>query len=51
VNTKTDDETTAERYLAAFRAQRKLTRIIGLSAGEKVERDRFAGIDFRSTSR
>jgi putative salt-induced outer membrane protein len=48
VNTKTEDATTAERYLAAFRAQRKLTRIIGLSAGEKVERDRFAGIDFRS---
>lgn len=46
VQTSTDDQTTAERYLAAFRAQRKLTRIIGLSAGEKVERDRFAGIDF-----
>jgi len=48
VQTNTDDETTAERYLAAVRAQRKLTKIIGLSAGEKLERDRFAGIDFRS---
>jgi hypothetical protein len=48
VQTNADDETTAERYRAAFRGQRKLTRIIGLSAGEKVERDRFAGIDVRS---
>jgi len=48
VKTSSDDATTAERYLAASRVQRKLTRIIGLSAGEKVERDRFAGIDFRS---
>jgi putative salt-induced outer membrane protein len=48
VQTSTDNETTAERYLAALRAQRKLTKIIGLSAGEKLERDRFAGIDFRS---
>lgn len=48
VKTSSDNETTAERYLAAFRAQRKLTKIIGLSAGEKAERDRFAGIDFRS---
>src|SRR5262245_56258995 len=48
VQTNTDDETTAERYLAALRGQRKLTKIMGLSAGEKAERDRFAGIDFRS---
>jgi len=48
VQTNTDDETTAERYLAALRGQRKLTKIIGLTAGEKAERDRFAGIDFRS---
>src|ERR1700741_3440245 len=45
VQTSSNDETTAERYLAAIRGQRKLTKIIGLSAGEKVERDRFAGID------
>jgi len=48
VQASSNDETTAERYLAAIRGQRKLTKIIGLSAGEKVERDRFAGIDFRS---
>jgi putative salt-induced outer membrane protein len=48
VRTNSNDETTAERYLAAVRGQRKLTKIIGLSAGEKLERDRFAGIDFRS---
>ena len=48
VQNRTNDETTAERYLAALRGQRKLTRIIGLTTGEKVERDRFAGIDFRS---
>ena len=48
VRTNSDDETTAERYIAAVRGQRKLTKIIGLSAGEKLERDRFAGIDFRS---
>src|SRR5262245_37729475 len=48
VQTNTDDETTAERYLASLRGQRKLTKIIGLTTGEKVERDRFAGIDFRS---
>jgi putative salt-induced outer membrane protein len=48
VRTNSNDETTAERYLEAVRAQRKLTSIIGLSSGEKLERDRFAGIDFRS---
>jgi putative salt-induced outer membrane protein YdiY len=48
VQNNTDDETTAERYLAAVRGQRKLTKLLGLSAGEKLERDRFAGIDFRS---
>jgi len=48
VRTNSNDETTAERYLAALRGQRKLTKIIGLTAGEKLERDRFSGIDFRS---
>jgi putative salt-induced outer membrane protein len=48
VRTNSDDKTTAERYLAMLRGQRKLTKIIGLSAGEKIERDRFAGIDLRS---
>jgi putative salt-induced outer membrane protein YdiY len=40
--------TTAERYLAAFRADRKLTTRIDLSLGERLERDQFAGIDLRS---
>jgi putative salt-induced outer membrane protein len=39
---------TAERYLGAFRGQRKLTQIIGLTAGERAERDRLAGMAFRS---
>ena len=40
--------TTAERYLGLLRAQRKLTPIIGLTSGIKLERDQFAGVDFRS---
>ena len=48
VRTDTDDLTTAERYLGLVRVQRNLTPIIGLSIGEKAERDRFAGLDFRS---
>jgi putative salt-induced outer membrane protein len=48
VRTDTDDVTTAERYLGLVRVQRKLTPIVGVSVGEKAERDRFAGIDFRS---
>ena len=48
VRTNSNDVTTAERYLGMLRGQRKLTKIIGLSTGEKAERDRFAGIDFRS---
>ena len=48
VRTSSDGEATAERYLAMFRAQRKLTPIIGLSTGVKLERDRFAGLDGRS---
>lgn len=48
VRTDTDDSTTAERYLGLVRVQRKLTPIVGVSVGEKAERDRFAGLDFRS---
>jgi putative salt-induced outer membrane protein YdiY len=48
VRVNTNDETTAERYLGLVRVQRKLTPIVGVSAGEKLERDRFAGLDFRS---
>jgi putative salt-induced outer membrane protein YdiY len=39
---------TAERYLGAFRSVRKLSSILGVSAGERAERDRLAGMDFRS---
>jgi len=48
VRTSTDGDTTAERYLGSFRAQRKLTDLLGLSTGVKLERDRFSGLDFRS---
>ena len=48
INTSDQGDQTAERYLAAFRARRPLTSRIGLSIGERLERDRFAGIDFRS---
>jgi putative salt-induced outer membrane protein len=48
VSVSTDDAKTAERYLGQVQAKRKLTPIIGLTAGEKAERDRFAGIDFRN---
>jgi len=48
VRTTSLDTTTAERYLGMLRVQRKLTPIVGASAGAKLERDRFAGLDFRS---
>jgi len=48
VRTNNQDVRTAERYLGAFRGQRKLTSIIGLSAGIRLERDKFSGINFRS---
>jgi putative salt-induced outer membrane protein len=48
VKTTDHDNTTAERYLGSVRVDRALTPIIGLSIGEKAERDRFAGISFRN---
>jgi putative salt-induced outer membrane protein YdiY len=48
VRTSSLDTTTAERYLGMLRVGRKLTPIVGVSAGTKDERDRFAGLDFRS---
>src|SRR5688500_16895842 len=50
VRTSNDDVRTAERYLGLFRGQRKLTSLLGLSAGIKLERDEFSGINFRSIS-
>jgi putative salt-induced outer membrane protein len=48
VRTSSLDQTTAERYIGALRGQRKLTPIVGVTSGIKLERDRFAGLDFRS---
>jgi putative salt-induced outer membrane protein YdiY len=48
VRTSTDGEATAERYLGSLRGTRKLTELLGLSTGIKLERDQFAGLDFRS---
>jgi putative salt-induced outer membrane protein YdiY len=48
VRTTDNGAKTAERYLGAFNGQRKLTSFLSLSAGERAESDRLAGIDFRS---
>lgn len=50
VRTHDRDITTAERYLGTLRVQRVLTPIVGVSAGERLERDRFSGIDFRNVA-
>jgi putative salt-induced outer membrane protein YdiY len=39
---------TGERYLATLRGQRRLNNLLSFSGGERAERDRFAGIDFRN---
>jgi putative salt-induced outer membrane protein YdiY len=48
VRTSSLDVTTAERYNGLFRAQRALTTRFGFTSGVKLERDEFAGLDFRS---
>jgi putative salt-induced outer membrane protein YdiY len=48
VRTSADGVATAERYLGTLRGQHKLTPVVGLSAGIRLERDRFAGLDARS---
>ena len=48
IRTTDDDVTTAERYLGAIRVKRSLNDRMSLSIGEKAERDRLSGIDFRS---
>ena len=48
IRTTDNGNPTAERYLGAFRGQRKLTTIVGLTAGERAERDLLAGMAFRS---
>ena len=48
VRTSQDGEQTAEQYLGAIRAKRRLTDRIAATSGLKLERDRLAGLDFRS---
>lgn len=48
VRTSDQGVDTAERYLGMVRGQRMLTSKIGVSAGERLEHDTFAGIDLRS---
>src|SRR5712675_141988 len=50
VRTSNQDVSTAERYLGSLRGQRNLTSRMGLSAGIKLERDKFSGMNFRSIS-
>jgi putative salt-induced outer membrane protein YdiY len=39
---------TGARYLASLRGKRRLTDLLSFTGGERAERDRFAGIDFRN---
>ncbi len=48
IRTSSSGVDTAERYLVSFRGQRKLSDMIGLTAGVKAEHDPFAGMDLRS---
>jgi hypothetical protein len=48
VRTTESGTTTAERHLGTIRGKRALNEIISLTTGERAERDRLAGIDFRS---
>jgi putative salt-induced outer membrane protein len=48
VRATSDNVRTAERYLGAFRVARKLSTIVSLTAGERAERDKLAGMAFRS---
>jgi len=48
VQTDTAGVKSAERYIASLRGQRKLSSLLGLSVGERVEHDPFAGVDLRS---
>jgi putative salt-induced outer membrane protein YdiY len=48
IRTSSDDVTTAARYLGLVRGSRKLTSVLGVTSGLRLERDRFAGLDARS---
>lgn len=43
-----EGETTAERYLATFRGDRRLSSFLSLTAGEKAERDELSGMSYRN---
>jgi putative salt-induced outer membrane protein YdiY len=48
IHTSDNGVNTAERYLGTFRADRKLSTLLSLTAGERLEADRLSGISFRS---
>jgi len=48
VTTSDHGEQTAERYVALARGKRPLSALLSISAGERLERDQFSGLDFRS---
>ena len=48
VRASDDGDRTAERYLGTFRADRTLSTLLSLTAGEKAERDELAGMSFRN---
>jgi putative salt-induced outer membrane protein YdiY len=48
IHTTDNGVDTAERYLGTFRADRKLSTLLSLTAGERLEGDRLSGISFRS---
>ncbi|HEY1912675.1 MAG TPA: DUF481 domain-containing protein [Vicinamibacterales bacterium] len=48
IHTSDNGVSTAERYLGTFRADRKLSTLLSLTAGERLEADRLSGISFRS---
>lgn len=50
VRTSDHDIATAERYVETVRGLRRLTPIVGASAGTRIERDQFSGIDLRAIS-
>ncbi|MSO57305.1 MAG: DUF481 domain-containing protein [Acidobacteria bacterium] len=48
VRASDQDVTKVERYLGGVRGQRRLSSLLALSTGWRGERDRFAGMNFRS---
>jgi putative salt-induced outer membrane protein len=50
VDTTDNGASTAERFLGSFRVDRKVSTLLSLTAGERLEADRLSGIAFRSIS-